>query len=132
MKPITIVENDRVGLLADISYILGKNKINIETISVNVVGGKAVIVLTTSNPKKAVEVLSQNGYKNLDEDYLVVKLEDKPGELSRITSIVSSAGVNIMNVHLLGRDGKSTIVALKVDKDRKARELLKDFLAEND
>lgn len=132
MKPITIVENDRVGLLADISYILAKNKINIETISVNVVGGKAAIVLTVNNPKKAVDVLSQNGYKNLEEDYFVLKLEDKPGELNRITAMLSGGGVNILNVHLIGRDGKSTIVALKVDKDRKARELLKDVLAESE
>ncbi len=132
MKPITIVENDRVGLLADISYILAKNKINIETISVNVVGGKAIIVLTVSNPKKALEVLGENSYKNLEEDYFVIKLGDKPGELNRITMMLSQAGVNILNVHLLSRDGAQTLVALKVDKDRKARELLADYLAENE
>lgn len=132
MKPITIVENDRVGLLADISYILAKNKINIETISVNVVGGKAIIVLTVSNPKKAIDVLGKNGYKNLEEDYFVIKLEDRPGELNRITSLLSGAGVNILNVHLLSRDGKQTMVALKVDKERKAKDLLNDVLAENE
>lgn len=132
MKPITIVENDRVGLLADISYILAKNKINIETISVNVVGGKAIIVLTVNNPKKAVDVLSQNHYKNLEADYFVVKLEDKPGELNRITMLMSNAGINILNIHLLTRDGKQTLVALKVDKERKAKDLLKDVLVENE
>ncbi|VVB98333.1 ACT domain protein [uncultured archaeon] len=132
MKPITIVENDKVGLLADISYILSKNKINIETISVNVVGGKAIIVITVNNPKKALEVLSQNGYKNLEEDYFVIKLSDKPGELNRVTLVLSQGGVNILNVHLLSRDGSQTLVALKVDKERKAKELLKEFLAEND
>ena len=28
MKTVTIIENDRVGLLADISHILGEAKIN--------------------------------------------------------------------------------------------------------
>jgi hypothetical protein len=132
MRPITIVENDKVGLLADISYILAKNKINIETISVNVVGGKAILVITVNNPKKALEVLAQNGYTNLEEDYFVIKLTDKPGELNRATMVLSNGGVNILNVHLLSRDGAQTLVALKVDKVRKAKELLKGFLAENE
>ncbi len=119
-------------MLADISYVLAKNKINIETISVNVVGGKAIIVLTVNNPKKAIGVLATNRYKNLEEDYFVVKLEDKPGELNKITTLLSSSGVNILNVHLLTRDGKQTMIALKVDKGRKAKELLKDSLAENE
>lgn len=132
MKPITIVENDRVGLLADISYILAKNKINIETISVNVVGGKAIIVITVNNPKNALDVLTKNGYKNLEEDYFVIKLQDKPGELNRVTMMLSQGGVNILNIHLLSRDGNQTLVALKADKERKAKELLKEFLAENE
>ncbi|MBU0586120.1 ACT domain-containing protein [Candidatus Micrarchaeota archaeon] len=132
MKPITIVCEDRVGLLADISYILAKNKINIETISVSVTAGKAVIILTVTDPKKAMEVLSRNGYPNLKENYLVVKIGDRPGELNRIAAILAKAKISISNVHLLARNGNNTMVALKVDRMRKARELLKDILAENE
>ncbi|MFA5077582.1 MAG: ACT domain-containing protein [Candidatus Micrarchaeia archaeon] len=132
MKPIILVENDRVGLLADISYILAKNKINIDTISVNVIGDRVVLVLTLSDNKKAVAVLGENGYKNIKEDYFAVKVDDKPGELNRITSMLSKAKVRISNVHLLTRDGKHTVIALKTDKAKKAREVLKDFLVENE
>lgn len=132
MKPITIMENDRIGLLADISYILAKNKINIETISVNVVNGKAILSFVVNNPKKAIKVLNLNGYKNLDENYFVIKLLDKPGELSSITSLLAGAGINIINVYMLSRDGKTTIVALKVDKMKKAKDLLRDVLIENE
>jgi len=53
MHSITIVADDRVGLLADISYILGTTHINIESISVSAIGGKAVITLLVKNPEKA-------------------------------------------------------------------------------
>lgn len=132
MKPIILVENDRVGLLADISYILAKSKINIDTISVNVIGDKVVLVLTVSDNKKAVAVLGENGYTNIKEDYFAVKVDDKPGELNRITSMLSKAKIRISNVHLLTRDGKHTVIALKTDKTKKAREVLKDFLVENE
>ena len=132
MKPIILVENDRVGLLADISYILAKSKINIDTISVNVDGDTVVLVLTVSDNKKAVAVLGESGYKNIKEDYFAIKVNDRPGELNKIMSVLSKAKIRISNVHLLTRDGKHTVVALKTDKVKKAKELLGEFLVENE
>ncbi len=132
MKPISIVCDDKIGLLADISYILSKNRINIEAITTNSVGKKAIIILVVNKPDKAIQVLGNNGYNNLSQDYFVVKLEDKAGELNKITQILADAKINITNVHLLGRDGNSSLVAIKADKMRKAKELLKDMLAENE
>ena len=132
MKPISILCDDKIGLLADISYILSKNKINIEAITTNTVGKKAIIILVVNKPDKAIQVLSNNGYSNLSQDYFVVKLEDKAGELNKITQTLADAKINISNVHLLGRDGNSSLVAIKADKMRKAKELLKDMLAENE
>jgi len=130
MKPITIVVDDRIGLLADISYILGKAKINIEGVSVSVVGGKAIIVLTVIDAEKTESVLTKNGYKVMESDVLVAKLADKPGELGTITKKLAENSININNVHIISRDGKNTLLALIVDKPKKARELLKDILVE--
>ncbi len=130
MKPITIVVDDRIGLLADISYILGKAKINIEGVSVSVVGGKAIIVLTVIDAEKTGSVLTKNGYKVMESDVLVAKLADKPGELGTITKKLAENSININNVHIISRDGKNTLLALIVDKPKKARELLKDILVE--
>lgn len=132
MKTLTMVENDRVGLLADISYILGKAKINIESISVDVVGGKAIVVLTIKDAKAAKEVLEMNNFKISEENALVLKLEDQPGELSRITSLLSKEHVDIKNAHILSRDGKTTILAITVDKPRKAEAMLKDLLVNSE
>ena len=42
-EEIVITTRNKVGLLADISYLLGHAKVNIEAISVSVAGGKAFI-----------------------------------------------------------------------------------------
>ncbi len=34
MKQITILVDDKVGVLADVSYLLGRSKVNIEAIAV--------------------------------------------------------------------------------------------------
>lgn len=128
MKPITIVADDKVGLLADISYVLGKAKVNIESISVDVVGGKSIISLLLSDDNRGKSVLEASGYQVNELNSLVLKLNDKPGELSRITNSLSKEGVNIENVHMLSKDGKNTVISVVVDKPKRAASLLKEYV----
>jgi len=128
MKYITIVAEDKVGLLADISYILGKSKVNIDSINVDVVAKKAVIVLTVADSAKARSVLEASGYKVAESNMVVIRLPDQPGELSKITGLLAKQGINIENVLTLTRDGKETVLAVAVDKPKRASELLKEYL----
>jgi len=132
MKTITIVADDKVGLLADISYILSKSKINIDSINVDVVAGKAIITLSLSDSEKGKSVLEASGYKVGEVNAVIIKLPDKPGELSKITSMLSKEGINIENVHMLSKDGKSTVLSLMVDKPKRAAALLKEYVVGNE
>ena len=128
MRNITVVAEDRVGLLADISYILGKSNINIEALTVDIVGKKAVIALTVKDYKKATTVLESNGFRITEFESLVIKLPNRPEEISRITERLAGEKVSIENMHVLGNDSMTGIFALNVDKPRKAVRLLGDVL----
>lgn len=128
MKTITIVSDDKIGLLADISYILGKARVNIESINVDVIAKKSIITLTIGDPLKAKEMLEASGYKVAEANSVVVKLSDQPGELAKITNMLAKEGVNIENVHMLSRDSKLTVLAIAVDKPKKASNLLSDIV----
>ncbi len=132
MKSITIVADDKVGLLADISYVLAKSKINIDTINVDVVGGKAIISLGISDPAKGKQVVEAAGYKVEDPNAVVIKLPDKPGELNRITNMLSKEGVNIQNVHTLTKDSVNTVLSVVVDKPKRAALILQPHLITNE
>jgi hypothetical protein len=132
MKQMTIITEDRVGVIADISYILGKAKINIEAISAEVYGGKGVINLMVKDEEKATQLLTANGYKVLESELLVIKLKDEPGELSKVTSLLKKAKVNIKNLYLLAKGEGIVIDALSVDKPKKAKKLLKDYLLQGE
>ncbi len=128
MKTITVVAEDRVGLLADISYLLGKAKINIESLSVDVIGGKTIISLTLKDTDKAKEALINAGFTVEEPDITLIKLTDQPGELGKITQMLAKEKVNIENVHIVSRNGSETIISLKVDKPRKATKVLESYL----
>lgn len=132
MKTVTIVSDDKVGLLADMSYILAKAKINIESVNVDVIAGKAIISLGLSDVTKGKEMLEAAGYKVEEMNSVVVKLPDRPGELNRITSMLSKDGINIENVRTISKDAKSTVLSITVDKPKRAVSVLKEFLMTNE
>lgn len=128
MKSITIVSEDRIGLLADISYILGKAGVNIEALSVDVIGKDAIVALTVKDPSHASDILHRNGYTAAEIDAIVVKLPNKPGEMTRLADMLANEGVNVENMHTLSADSNTGIFSLIVDKPRKATKLLGEVL----
>jgi hypothetical protein len=132
MKSITIIADDKVGLLADISYVLAKSKINIDSINVDVVGGKAIISIGVADPVKSRQVVEAAGYKTEDQNAVVIKLTDKPGELNRITALLTKEGVAVQSVRTLSKDNSNTVLALVVDKPKRAATVLSPYLITNE
>lgn len=128
MKQMTVVTDDKVGVLADISYILGKAKINIDSVVAVSMEGKAIVSLFLKDEKRAAELLKANGYRILESEILVVKLRDQPGELSKISSLLTAQKVNIVNLYIVAKEKGNTLVALRTDKPAKAKKLLAPYM----
>ncbi|MFH1520084.1 MAG: ACT domain-containing protein [Candidatus Micrarchaeota archaeon] len=132
MKSITIIAEDKVGLLADISYILAKSKINIDMITVEVISTKAIISLCLSDILRGKEVIEAAGYKVENPEAIVVKLNETHGELTKITAMLKKEGVEVKNVNILTKDNVTSIVAFIVDKQKRATTILKPYLITNE
>lgn len=128
MRELIIVAKDRVGLLAQISKILGDNNINIDSVGVETVGKDAVIHLVASNETEATKLLEKAGFKVTASDTLLLKIEDQPGELAKVALTLAEAGINIRSVLFLRKEDSKGVFAVKVNKPEKAAELLKDYL----
>ncbi|MEM3362168.1 MAG: hypothetical protein QXV83_02395 [Candidatus Anstonellaceae archaeon] len=125
MKQISVVVDSQIGKLADISFILGKSKINIESISMGEAAGKSIIHLTVKNYEKALELLKANGYECYSSDVFLVKLKNSPGELAKLTKLLEKEKINIENVTVINQDQENSLYSLKVDKAQKAEKILK-------
>jgi hypothetical protein len=121
-----------MGLLADISYILGQARVNIDSIAVSSVGGKAVFSIMVRDQEKAKNVLESNGFSVSSGNVVFVKLDDTPGSLASIAKMLSKNRINVENLNLVSKDGKSSIVGITVSRPRKAKKLLAGNLIEND
>lgn len=128
IKGLIVVAQDKIGLMAEISYVLAKEKINIEQVDVDVAAAKAVISIGILSAKyeKARTALLKNNYEVLPSETLVVRLDDRPGALAELTRRLADAKINISNVHVFGKEGDYVFDSLTVDKPKEARKLLGD------
>ncbi|OGL79027.1 hypothetical protein A3J43_01320 [Candidatus Uhrbacteria bacterium RIFCSPHIGHO2_12_FULL_54_23] len=128
MKDITIIENDRPGLLASICSAFGRESINIKRFTAHGVGGKAVLTLGVTDPERALRVLRDNQINAVVDHVLIVKLDDKPGALADITLKLKDAGCNLKTAYIVGRNGLQVFVAVSVDEPQRAEMVLGDII----
>lgn len=128
MKSVTVISEDRAGLLADLSYVLGKSNINIESLDVDILGSKAIISMLVKDQKKTISVLQQNGFEIADNSPLVIKVPNNPDALPKIVARLDQEKVRVEGMLMLGKDVSTGIFAINVDKPRKAVKLLNDVM----
>lgn len=129
MKQLTIWTNvNRPGVLANISALLSNQGVNVEGIAAETYEHGSTIRLVTSDTTRAKEALKNTSHRLVDEEVLVIALEDKPGELAKVSKSLADKSINITGIYTLGCKGTKTRVALKVDKPSEAEKVLGTYL----
>ncbi|MCR4337216.1 MAG: ACT domain-containing protein [Candidatus Omnitrophica bacterium] len=128
MKEISIVAENRPGVLADVTDLMAKNKINIDEIEAETIGNMGVIVMAVQQYDLALKVLRDAGFQAVTEDSLLIKLKDEPGALARIALRFKEANINIRGMHIVRRDSGYSIVAISAERSEEAKKLVKDVL----
>jgi hypothetical protein len=128
MKELLVLARDRIGLLADLAYILGQANINIESISADTLGDKAVMHIIVSDDKLGKDILEKGGFIVMSSDAIVIKIMDRPGELAKVARMLADAKIDIKNVQLLTKENTLALYTLRVDNVKKALTLLKEYM----
>ena len=119
-KDLTVILEDRPGMLADMGKALGKAGINIEGCCGFRSEGKGVIHILVEDVAAARRELQQAGLEVRDErQVLVLDVQDRPGVLGDVTSRIAKAGVNIDLIYL-ATNTRLVIGADNLDEARSA------------
>lgn len=122
MKEITVIVPNKVGVLAEVADELGRNGINIVSISAMGIGETGVIRLITSDERSAMNVLTRytatkrDHYEVRMADAMIVSIPDKPGELAKICKRMAKLGINIETVYLLKREGGTADLVVRPER----------------
>lgn len=134
MKQFNILVADTPGALANTCEILAKGAINIKAIASELKSGKALIKIVTDDESSTRAALTREHAEFTESEILNIKLVNQPGELLKVLRKLTNAGINLQSIYILGKEqsaenGKTrTEVALTVDKQEKARVLLKGLV----
>jgi len=128
MKRITVIVENRPGVVADITAALADRGVNLETIDIEPGHDPGVVNLTVDKYDMALRALADSGFKAVSEDALVIRVKDEPGAIARIAARFKERQLGIRSLHILRRAGDHSLVSLVADDAAAARELVADEL----
>jgi len=124
MRNITIVAKDYTGLIADITEVLSKERLNIESIEAEKVESTALVKLKSCDADKAFQVLTDAGYHVVSRAGLLVRVLDESGALAKISRTLAESEIDIRGINMVEQHDGFNIVAISCSDSDKAREVL--------
>lgn len=127
MKQISVFIENEKGKLAQVASLLAKRKINLHALSVADTTDYGILRLVTDRTEDALDALTEGGYLAKVTDVLAVKIEDKPGSLSKIISALSSGDVSVEYTYAFtSTNPGEAVMVFRVDDNEKAASVLKN------
>ena len=125
VKQISIFLENKSGRLAEVTKVLGDNKINIRALSIADTNDFGILRLIVNSPETACRILKDQGFTVSETETIAVRISDKPGGLARVLNILESNQINIEYMYaFVGRSGSDAVVVFRVENIDRAIELL--------
>jgi hypothetical protein len=128
MKRLTIIQETRAGLLAEVATMLEHNKIDLRSIDGSTAGSLAVISLIAEPYDECFKVLNDAGFKVFANEQVLVRITDQPGALAELSRRLANVQVDIRSIHIVQNEGETCIVALETENNFSAKQVLGDIL----
>lgn len=126
MQRITVVASNQPGVLADVTYVLAAQGIDITSIAADTVGSEGVIHIDLEEADRALRILAGSGYAAVSEDVLLARIKDRPGAVAEISSRLRDANVDIRGLNMVQRGDGWAVVAISTSDNKAARSILGD------
>ena len=95
IKQISVFLENQPGKLAELAAVLSEQKINLRAISVAEAADFGIVRIIVDDVFNAVTILKSERYICTITDVLAVEVQDEPGMLANMISILGAEGINI-------------------------------------
>ena len=136
IRQLSVFVQNEAGRLQEITDCLAANNIDIRALSIAETQEFGILRLIVDDIEKAMKVLGDEGYVVKITDVIGSKLEDKPGGLARIVSVISEIGVNMEYMYAFLTKTDSAYLVIRVEDPEAVEKALKErgipMLSESD
>lgn len=127
VEQISIFLENRAGQLSEITDILFKNNIDIRALFIAETENYGILRIIVNEPKKALEILSQNNMLTSSVGVTAVSVPDEPGGLGGVLKILAENGIDISYMYsVFGRDDKKAHMVFKVHDTERLEKVLEE------
>ena len=119
-KELFVETENNVGIAGELtSLISDQAHSNIRAIWAEVKENHGSFGIITDNNSKVEQMLKDSKFNNVhEEDVVVVKVKDKPGECTKIAQKVGEAGINIDFLFTTIFDNETAVVLSTADNEK--------------
>jgi hypothetical protein len=127
VEQLSVFLENRAGRLTEVTKILSESGLNIRALSLADTSDFGILRLIVSDYEKAKTVLKKNGFTVGRTNVVAVEVEDKPGGLHNILSLLSENGVNVEYMYaFVQQSGKNAVLIFRFDRTDEAIKILQN------
>lgn len=125
VKQLNVFSENRPGKLAQITGVLTDANVNINAVKISSVEKYGILKFLVDDPEKGFRAFKQAGITASLKEVLGVELEDKPGSLHQMLSILNEDNIDIEDSYgfVVERE-KKAIVVLEVTDSAAVKRIL--------
>lgn len=130
IKQFSVFMPNNPGALSRLAALFAEKGINILGIASEVRDDSGLVRIALEQDADVSQVLSQAGFSSVETHILSVELDDKPGQLLRVTSALAEGKINITTVYGTSAAGAATArILIAVQNTDKALDILEKLAA---
>jgi hypothetical protein len=122
-KQVSVFLPNEPGVLGKFTALLMKNEINIRALTVAETADYGILRIIVNNPDKCIDILRESNYLVSETEVLAFEVEDKPGGLHRIATLMGDNDINIEYLYST-LTTETAIILMRVNNIDKASALL--------
>ena len=129
MKQMSIIAENRLGVVTEITEALATGEVNIESLNAELAVDHTVIMLNVDRYERALQIIHKlPNMRIITEDAILVKLVNEPGALAKIARRFTDAGIGLRSIRFMERNNEYGLVAISTDRTDSALALVDDVL----
>lgn len=127
VKQISVFIENTPGKLADFTRVLGKNGIDLVSLSIADTTNFGILRGIVADYERAARLIEEAGYTVCLTDVLAVTVPDRPGGLAEILELLSENDIAIEYLYSFVRNkGSNALIVFRVADIEKAQNILKE------
>ncbi len=127
IRQISVLVENEVGTLSEVTDVLAKENINIKAFSVFDTQYFGILRLIVDRPDDAEKTLKENGFGYKVGNVVAIELENVPGALNGVLKLLAAEGFFVNYMYSMVLNGEEApLMVIHLNDEEKAEQFLKE------